>query len=466
MNPIGVHLFRSAAFRLAVLQAFLFAVVALMLFMVSWWAVRNYVDDQLRQTISDESGEVASLPASRRPAAVRKALAQIPRSPFDYSLFGRDGTLIAGDLVKAPNAGWSTIEQHAWRPGGGETVRRILMLTTVLNDGSLLAVGRDRAGADQLDALLEKAFSWAGIAAVLLALVGGMITAGSYLRRVETIAAAASRIAAGDLGARVSSSGRGDEFDRLALSLNSMLERIQTLVEGLRQVSSDIAHDLRTPLTHLRQRLEAATQEACSMESYGNACERALADVDGILETFAALLRITRIESRQRRAGFADVDLSHLLECLAGDYGPVLEDQGRSLHVQIADGLHVHGDAVLLTQMFVNILENALHHPPAGTPVRLTLKPVGTGCRVTVDDAGPGIPAHERTRVLGRFVRLDASRSSPGSGLGLALVAAVADLHDLVLTLGDAAPGLRVQLDFGADSVRSTAGTPPCSQHE
>lgn len=448
VNFIGVHLFRSAAFRLAVLQALLFALVALMLFMVSWWAVRNYVDNQLHQTIADESGEVASLPAGGRPAAVRKALAQMPRSPFDYGLFGRDGALIAGDLIEAPNAGWSTVEQHAWRPAGGETVRRILVLATVLNDGSLLAVGRDRTGADQLNAMLEKAFSWAGIAAVLLALMGGMVTAGSYLRRVETIATAASRIAAGDLGARVPSSGRGDEFDRLALSLNRMLERIQTLVEGLRQISSDIAHDLRTPLTHLRQRLEAATHEDGSMESYSQACERAMADVDGVLETFAALLRITQIESRQRRAGFADVDLSRLLECLGSDYGPVLEDQGRSLHVQIANGLHVHGDAVLLTQMFVNILENALHHPPAGTPVTLRLERMGAGCRVTIDDAGPGIPAHERTRVLRRFVRLDASRSSPGSGLGLALVAAVAELHDLVLTLGDAAPGLRVQLDF------------------
>lgn len=444
----GTHLFKSAAFRLAALQGLIFALIALMLFLVSWWAVRSYVEIQLRQTIADESGEIAALPARARAAAINRALAQSPRSSFDYGLFAPDHTVIAGDLLKSPVPGWGTIEQHERHPAGGESVRKILVLAISMDDGQLLTVGRDWIVAEPLDGLLQRAFLWAGIAAVLLALISGTVTARSYLRRVEVIAVAASRIAAGDLAVRVSSSGRGDEFDRLTSALNSMLERIQSLVEGMRQVSSDIAHDLRTPLAHLRQRLEMATHAAGSIESYGHVCERALADIDGVLETFAALLRITQIETRQRRAGFADVDLSLLLTSLAADYGPVLEDQGKDLQVKVTGSVHVHGDVVLLTQMFVNILENTLHHTPAGTSVVLSSRRVGQGCRVIVDDAGPGIPEHERARVLGRFVRLDASRTSPGNGLGLALVAAVADLHGVVLTLGDAAPGLRVQLDF------------------
>ncbi|RUL79994.1 sensor histidine kinase [Dyella choica] len=445
---LGASLFKSAAFRLAALQAFLFALAALVLFLVSWLAARNYIEGQLRQDISDEAAEVAVLHANVRADAVRRVLARRPRTPFDYGLFERDHTLIAGDVRQEPAIGWSKVDQREEHARSGGYVRRMLVLATTLDDGRILVVGRDLASVEQLDSLLKRTFTWASLAVVLLALMGGMVTALSYLRRVEVVASAASRIAAGDLGARVAVTRRGDEFDRLAVSLNSMLERIQTLVEGMRQVSSDIAHDLRTPLTHLRQKLETAMQEATSIESYDQACERALADVDGVLETFSALLRITKVESRQRQAGFAEVALSPLLERLADDYRPMLEDDGRMLHTDIAPGVQVHGDALLLTQMVVNLIENALHHTPPGTPVRLKLEALDKLRRVIIEDAGPGIPAHERTRVLKRFVRLDAARTTPGNGLGLALVAAVADLHQIALTLADAGPGLRVQLDF------------------
>ncbi|WP_188794144.1 sensor histidine kinase [Dyella nitratireducens] len=438
-------LLRSAAFRLAMLQALLFALIALMLFLVSWLAARHYIENQLRQAIADEAGEMASVPADHRAAAVQRALSQVPRNPFDYSVFDRHGALMVGDLLKQPRAGWSVIEQH--KAGTGDT-QRILVFANALDDGSMMVVGRDLESVEALDSLLKQVFSWAGLAAVVLALAGGMVTAGGYLRRVEAIAGAASRIVAGDLDARVAVTGRNDEFDRLAFALNGMLERIQMLVEGLRQVSNDIAHDLRTPLTHMRQRLEAAMDEATSVESYGKACERALADVDSVLETFAALLRIARIEARQRRAGFSQVHLSRLLEALVDDYQPLLEGEGRRFIVEIASGVRVHGDALLLTQMFANLLENALHHTPPGASVALKLHAKPQGCQVVIEDTGPGIPAAERARVLKRFVRLDAARSTPGTGLGLALVAAVADLHNIVLKLGDAEPGLRVQLDF------------------
>ena len=451
--PLGMNVhvgarLRSAAFRLAVLQALLFALIALTLFLVSWFAARHYIENQLRQTIADEFAEVVAHPAVQRAGSIRRSLAQVPRGAYDYSLFDARHQLIVGDILKEPAAGLSTIEQDEGLRDGKDLVRRILVFSAIQDDGNTVVVGRDLASVDQLDALLKSVFTWAGLAAVVLALVGGMVTAGGYLRRVEAIADAASRIAAGDLAARVAVTGRGDEFDRLAFSLNSMLERIQSLVEGLRQVSNDIAHDLRTPLTHMRQRLEAAMEEATSVEGYSKACERAVADVDRVLDTFAALLRIAKVESRQRREGFADVALSALLERLVDDYRPVLEDEERPFKVEIATGIHVHGDALLLTQMLVNLLENALHHTPPGTPVSVKLAIVEHGCRLVIEDAGSGIPPQERGRVLKRFVRLDAARSSPGSGLGLSLVAAVADLHGMTLTLGDADPGLRVQLDF------------------
>jgi signal transduction histidine kinase len=444
---VGARL-RSAAFRLAVLQALLFALIALTLFLVSWFAARHYIENQLRQTIADEFAEVIAHPAAQRAGSIRRSLAQVPRGAYDYSLFDAQRKLIVGDILKQPTPGWSTIEQDEGLRDGKDLVRRILVFGAVQDDGTMVVVGRDLASVDQLDALLKSVFTWAGLAAVVLALVGGMVTAGGYLRRVEAIADAASRIAAGDLAARVAVTGRGDEFDRLAFSLNSMLERIQSLVEGLRQVSNDIAHDLRTPLTHMRQRLEAAMEEAASVEAYSKACERAVADVDSVLDTFAALLRIAKVESRQRREGFADVALSSLLERLVDDYRPVMEDEERAFTVEIATGVHVHGDALLLTQMLVNLLENALHHTPPGTPVSVKLAAIEQGRRLIIEDAGAGIPPQQRSRVLKRFVRLDAARSSPGSGLGLSLVAAVADLHGIALALGDANPGLRVQLDF------------------
>lgn len=439
------RLLHSSAFRLAALQAGLFALIAMLLFAITWWAVRGYVEGQVRHAISDEFGEVATMPAANRASAIAGIVAHAPQGPLYYGLFDGGGHRIAGDLSHAPaGPGWSMLKQGV--PSDGEL--NVLVHAARLDDGRLLVVGRDRRSADRLDALLQEAFLWAGLASVILALLGGVLTARSYLRRVDVVATAAAHIAAGELGVRVSGSGRNDEFDRLAQALNGMLERIQVLMEGMRQVSSDIAHDLRTPLTHLRQRLESATRTATDTAEFRAAAERALADVDGVLATFAALLRIAQIESRQRRAGFARVDLSGLLDSLVGDYAPLMEDQGRALHSNLCRSVYLLGDRALLTQMFANLIENALRHTPLGSPVALMLERQPNGCRITLDDAGPGIPAEARGRVTGRFVRLDAARSTPGSGLGLALVAAVVDLHGARLAFGDAAPGLRVQLDF------------------
>ena len=446
-------LLRSAAFRLGALQAALFALTALVLFAVTWWAVRGYAEGQLRSAIADEAHEMAAMAPAAIVGAVTRQAAETPQGPFYYAYYGSDGRLRSGDLpAPAPAPGWVAMQVHGVardRDGRAE----VLALSQRLGNGGTLVVGRDRRSADALNDLLQGAFLWAGAAAVLLALLGGTLAARSYLARMQAVAESAARIVAGDLGARVARSGRGDEFDLLAEALNAMLARIQSLMEGMRQVSNDIAHDLRTPLAHLRQRLESAAREADSVDAFRSAVERALADVDGVLATFAALLRIAQIESRQRRASFTEVDLSALLHTLAGDYRPVLEDLGRRFEVAIAPGLRTHGDRALLTQLLVNLIENALRHTPAATPIALRLQAGAHGPVLSVADAGPGIPQAEHARVLGRFVRLDAARSTPGSGLGLALVGAVADLHGIALAFEDNHPGLRVRLDFPSEDA-------------
>ncbi len=220
-------------------------------------------------------------------------------------------------------------------------------------------------------------------------------------------------------------------------------------MEGLKQVSNDIAHDLRTPLSRLKQRLEAVQQEeTASREDYEAAVSDALEQANTALATFSALLRIAQIESGSRRANFAELDLSALLDQLAMTYAPVAEDLDRSLAARIEPGIGLRGDRELLTQLFVNLIENALRHTPAGTRIELALARDGTDLLAEVSDDGPGIPAAEREKVFRRFYRLETSRSTPGSGLGLSLVGAVAALHGIEITVGDNRPGLKVVLRF------------------
>jgi signal transduction histidine kinase len=247
----------------------------------------------------------------------------------------------------------------------------------------------------------------------------------------------------GDLSARIPVRGTNDEIDQLVVSLNAMLDRIQHLMEGLRQVSNDIAHDLRTPLGRLRQRLEDAREHATTTAEYSSAADAAIVEADLLLETFSALLRIAQIEAGAQKSAFADVDLSAVARSVGEAYLPSAEDSQHRLELGIEDGVALQGDRQLLAQMISNLVENALSHTPAGSTVSLS---VTAGPTITVADNGPGIPADERERVFDRFYRLDRSRTTSGSGLGLALVKAIAGLHGMVITLEDNQPGLRVIL--------------------
>jgi signal transduction histidine kinase len=316
----------------------------------------------------------------------------------------------------------------------------------ILPDGSFLLVAQDASRLVDMQSAIVRAFVWAGGLTLFLAVAGGALLAGNFLRRIDTIGRTTRAIMDGDLAARIPARGTNDEIDQLVASLNAMLDRIQLLMDGLRQVTGDIAHDLRTPLGRLRQRLEDVREHATSTTEYEVATEAAIAEADTLLEIFSALLRIAQIEGGAQRSAFTDVDLSALARSIGEAYAPAAEDSQHVLALEIEDGVHLVGDRQLLGQMISNLIENALNHTPPGSRVRFEVACTPVGFEVKVADDGPGIPEAERERVFDRFYRLDRSRTTAGSGLGLALVKAIATLHGLAIRLGDAGPGLEVTI--------------------
>jgi signal transduction histidine kinase len=314
-----------------------------------------------------------------------------------------------------------------------------------------MVVGRDLAPVRQLEGFLFSAAGWVGGTALLLGLGGGLLIGRGVTRRAAVMAAALARVEAGEISHRLPVRRGGDEFDRLARRINSTLDRVQGLMQALRQVTDDIAHDLRTPLSRLRQRLEAALRTAEGDAAWRTMTEGAIQDAEQLLDVFAALLRIAQAESGARRAAFARFDLSAVVEAVAEVHAPAAEARGQLLDAKIGTDIFIFGDRDLVTQMLSNILDNAVKHGRSGgrIEVQLTARPAG-GAVLTVADDGPGIPAEARDAVLRRFHRLDAARTTQGTGLGLALVKAVADLHGMALTLGEAGPGLRVTLEIPA----------------
>ncbi len=370
-----------------------------------------------------------------------------------------DGRRIAGALDGAPAGlrGFATLRA----PDG----RDLRVLGAGLPGGLELLVGADLAPVRRGAAALTGALPVAGAVAALAALLLGFVVARRLERRLRAVSEAGQAVITGDLSRRLPLSGTRDEFDRLAGTMNAVLARVETLVEGLQSTTASIAHDLRSPLFRLRQQLEAAAARPREPEADTRTLDASLAELDGVLATFSALLRIARVEAGLTEAGFATVDLSALAGDVAELYAAVAEDAGQRLEVSAAPGQRVRGDAALLRQAIANLVENALAHGGPGVCAKVSVRaghkvsvragqgpalpgPALPGPVLTVSDTGPGIPAGERERVLERFYRLDRSRNTPGSGLGLALVAAVARLHGAALRLEDAAPGLLVSLTF------------------
>jgi signal transduction histidine kinase len=283
---------------------------------------------------------------------------------------------------------------------------------------------------------------------MLLAVAGGTLVSWSFLRRTDAMARACRDIMGGDLKLRIPVRGTKDQLDQLAEAINEMLSRIGQLMDNLAQVSNDIAHDLRTPVTHLRHRLERARAECRTPEDYAAALEAAIAKADEILGLFAALLRIAQIEGGERRAAFTNVNLGDLLEQMRELFDPVAEEAGHSLKLASAPGLVIRGDRQLLTQLFSNLIENAVVHTPSGTRITLSLHNTGDHAVARVSDDGPGVPVEEHEHLFRRLYRREASRTQPGYGLGLSLAAAIADLHGARICIETEGPGMSVDVSF------------------
>ena len=283
---------------------------------------------------------------------------------------------------------------------------------------------------------------WALLVVLAMASFGALVVRSLFRRTLANVSVTAAAIAAGDFTQRVRLTGRGDEFDQLAETINDMLDRMARLMEGVREVSNAIAHDLRTPITRARARLEDAAAHAESVAELRGAIERATADLDGIVAVFQALLRIAEIEAGSRRSAFARCDIAPLLADVAELYGPVAEEKEISLSVEAPTGLLVHGDRELIQQAVANLVDNAVKFSRPGDAVRITASVKPGGVEIAVADQGPGIPEADRLRATERFFRGEIARNTPGSGLGLALVQAVAQLHGGSLRLADAGPGL------------------------
>ncbi len=365
-------------------------------------------------------------------------------------ILDQNGALIGGNLGGfKPSAGWQTIE----RPAAGKNIQRgeinvIYIKTLPLTHNHWLSVGHDGTYIQDAGKAIIKAFIWGFLLVIVMGAGGGFYLSNSFLRKIQQITQSTQAIIAGDLKHRLPVSTNVDELDKLALLLNRMLDKIGALIENIQQVSNDIAHDLRTPLSHLKFRLEDAGKIDISAEQRKEKIAFAIEEIDGILNTFSALLRISQIESGSRRSGFKTVNLSDIVISVSDALHPVAEELGKNIHTEIAQDVTLTGDKELLTQLAFNLLDNAIKHTPENTPINIVLQSSGTATQFIVADKGPGIAEEYRAKIFQRFYRLERSRTTPGNGLGLSIVAAIADLHGGTIALEDNNPGLKVVVNF------------------
>ncbi len=439
----------SFALRVAGLAAALVVVVCALGFGWGYMRVEGALLTQLDAAIASDAQDLLSDYQTEGPGGLVAGVVDATRRHGALVMLQTaQGTTIAGNIAGAPLGlrGFDTV--HV--PDG----RDLRALGAGLPNGLSLIVAADMAPIRRSAAALTSVLPLAGVVAALAALVLGFVVARRLELRLRAVSDAASAVIAGDLTRRLPESGTGDEFDRLSGTINAVLARVESLVEGLQATTTSIAHDLRSPLFRLRQALESALARPREGEADTQTLEASLVELDSVISTFSALLRIARAEAGLRGAGFMAVDVSDLVGRVCETYAAVAEECGQSLVAEIAPGLTLRADPDLLRQMLANLIENALTHGGAAVAVRVALRQMGEGGVVLiVTDNGPGIPTAEHGRVLQRFHRLDGSRNTPGTGLGLALVAAVAKLHAARLELGDASTGLRVTVTFLATTT-------------
>jgi len=447
---VRIRLLHTESFRLAAIYTAIFvvsvAVLGVTVLAITGSAMRQQIVQYSQADVAAISDGYAHEGLHEAEEVTQQLM--VAAGHADFVLLQQNGVRVAGNLPPM-----------ATRTGSIEFPSPLTPDHVIVGVGANIAPGlyvfsgSDLVFVSAVQERIVKLLLWLFAVSLLVAALGGLLVSRSFVARMDAISRTCRAIMAGNLRDRIAVRGSRDELDNLAIIINAMLDRIAALMDNLRQVSSDVAHDLRTPLTHLRQRLERARGEAQSPQQYAAALDAAIASADEILSLFAALLRIAQIEGGARRAGFAPVDLAALLQKTKEVYGAVAEDAAHALAVQPAAACMIRGDEELLFQLLANLVENAIVHTPAGTRITVALKEDAAQVTLLVSDDGPGIPPEAHGKIFQRFYRADAARSQPGHGLGLALTAAVAELHGGSITAAKPAGGNGVI--FGVSLPRS-----------
>lgn len=431
------RIFRSASFRFTLLYAAIFCLSVLVLGMVMYLGIRVSLKEQLRTHILSDVGQLMidyqedGMDELRHD--IREYIEANPANRLRYAIQSPEGRIIFDKVPVVP-------KQEGWHELRDDKEMPLLMYVEALKDGYWLAVAADLSNVHSLLRAMKGGFALACGGMLLVGMLSGWLISRRFLQRVDQLGRTAEAMGRSGLSQRIALSGAQDEFDHLAATINRMLDRIEKLVNDTRHVTTNIAHDLRTPLGRLRQKLDMLPQQP--------QVDEAITLLDETLETFSALLRIAEIESGARKSGFASVEISALCEQMVQTYQPVAQDSGHQLHAVIAPAVQVWGDRSLLAQLLANLIENAIRHTPDDTVIQVSLRVQGGQAVLEVRDNGTGVTEDMRSEIIKPFFRLDSSRTSKGVGLGMSLVVAIAQLHDAQLRLEDAQPGLCVRLLF------------------
>ncbi|MET3896708.1 signal transduction histidine kinase [Devosia sp. UYZn731] len=461
------QLWRTSTVRLTATFILIFVLFAILLLAFITWQSSVQIQRQQTDDIDREIRQLQRIESNQGIRALAFAVERFSSRPGPgvYYLGDAAGQYLLGNVTQIPvealrDPGVYSFDYEPANPvaDDGETDDRpprpgfAVVRSVQLDNGMVLVVGRDVVERRGYSAIIVQSFLVGVIGIILFSVVAGGITARRVLRRIDAIRDTSTKIMSGNLSERVPITKRNDEFDGLATNLNAMLDRIEQLLQGLKEVTDNVAHDLKTPLTRLRNQAEAALRDGASDQSRQNALETTIAESDRLIQTFNALLMIARAEAGAPSGALADVDVSAVVADVAELYGPVAEDEGITIETAITPDVHLHGNRELIGQAMVNLLENAVKYakPLAGPAGRITVGLRQADGRVIIEvaDNGPGIPPEDRKRVIERFVRLDVSRTETGSGLGLSLVDAVTRLHGGTFTIEDNAPGVRAVMDL------------------
>ncbi len=453
---LNSRVFRTTSFRLSALYGGVFALGFGILLLITYLTTTKALREQIRAEVQSDLHALTVEATADGLATIiqdiNERIQPVSGSTDYYFLADAQGRKLAGNLEAIPMIeGWQELpldlSAAETQENTSDADHQVWGLGVHLADGSFLLTGQDAYRVLSAQEAIINSFAWSVGISFLVAALAGIFLSQGFLRRIDAINMTSLAIIDGNLQQRIPERGTSDEIDVLSKNLNRLLDSNHALLESLKQVSNSIAHDLRTPLSRLRQGLEEAHHKN-DPSTLRATLESAMGEADQLLATFSALLRIAQIESGSSRSGFKLVDLTAIFQHVADTYRAVAEDQQKIIIVSLVETVRILGDRDLLVQMLVNLIENALHHTPFGTTIRLSLENGALGSIGIIADSGAGIAESERKKVFERFYRLDRSRSSPGNGLGLSLVAAIVTLHGIGIELQDNMPGLKVVLTF------------------